>query len=94
MYREDSGVLTPLDWCVVIDSPPEVFTALLEHMEDEKVRVLGGKDVPAVRSIVQRTLDRMAGLSTAHFKWLGRAPHSERIQKQLKKSLQRLQTRS
>ncbi|KAK3913417.1 Ankyrin-2, partial [Frankliniella fusca] len=57
VYREDATGATPLHLCVLYGAPPGVFDQLLRHMEDERVMRLGGKDLPAVRDIVQGALE-------------------------------------
>ncbi|XP_026289615.1 uncharacterized protein LOC113214461 [Frankliniella occidentalis] len=92
VYRRDSKKRTPLQWCVVCDAPTTVFRELLQRMEDERVMALGGKDVLAVRDMVQEALDWVDPVHLVQTVEYGRPPHSEGMRRELTESLRRLDT--
>ncbi|KAK3913418.1 Ankyrin-1 [Frankliniella fusca] len=93
VYRADARGLTPLNCCVLCGAPPGVFDQLLRHMEDERVMRLGGKDLPAVRDIVQGALECVEESRAVHIAKFGQPPNSERMKRQLDESLERLRER-
>ncbi|KAK3913420.1 Ankyrin-2 [Frankliniella fusca] len=93
VYREDATGATPLHWCVVNGAPPGVFDQLLRHMEDKRVMRLGGKDLPAVRDIVQGALGLVEESRAEYIAKFGHTPNSERMKRQLNESLERLRAR-
>ncbi|KAK3913419.1 Ankyrin-1 [Frankliniella fusca] len=93
VYRVDAKGLTPLQNSVLCSAPPGVFDQLLRHMEDERVMRLGGKDLPAVRDIVQGALGLVEASRAVHIAKFGHPPNSERMRRQLNESLERLLAR-